>query len=179
MREITCAYIQVVFKIFTYAKKECKIIDTLQTIKKRILGTLFFLNTPSSLYNVFHKKNIVVYYPSLVFFVLMYYNLNFNFAYRYLRKKIVIVYFCFRYLTIGCSTLKFILRHFGDTIRNNVQSPVGSFGVDISREERYQKSLRCHEFLGQIRSFVVKKQTLPGIGTSFKEIHTMMQNFLD
>ncbi|CAH1104194.1 unnamed protein product [Psylliodes chrysocephalus] len=83
------------------------------------------------------------------------------------------------YLTIGCSTLKFILRHFGDTIRNNVQSPVGSFGVDISREERYQKSLRCHEFLGQIRSFVVKKQTLPGIGTSFKEIHTMMQNFLD
>ncbi|XP_050501448.1 katanin p80 WD40 repeat-containing subunit B1 isoform X2 [Diabrotica virgifera virgifera] len=83
------------------------------------------------------------------------------------------------YLTVGCNTLKFILRHFGDTIRNNVHSPVGSFGVDISREERYQKSVRCHEFFTEIRSFVVKKQTLPGIGTSFKEIHKMIQTVFD
>ncbi|XP_057657568.1 katanin p80 WD40 repeat-containing subunit B1 isoform X1 [Diorhabda carinulata] len=83
------------------------------------------------------------------------------------------------YLTVGCNTLKFILRHFGDTIRSNISAPVGSFGVDITREERYEKSQKCHEFLLQIREFVVKKQTLPVIGTYFKEINTMMQNCLD
>ncbi|CAG9860367.1 unnamed protein product [Phyllotreta striolata] len=83
------------------------------------------------------------------------------------------------YLKVGCNTLKFILRHFGDTIRNNVQSPVGSFGVDISREERYARSVRCHEFLLEIRSFIGKKETLPGVGMSFKEVHAMMKNLLD
>ncbi|KAG5876724.1 hypothetical protein JTB14_015513 [Gonioctena quinquepunctata] len=83
------------------------------------------------------------------------------------------------YMTVGCNTLKLILRHFGPVIRSNIHTPAGSFGVDIPREERYQKSIKCQEMLSQLRSFIVKKQTLPGIGSSFKEINSLMQNCLD
>jgi len=83
-------------------------------------------------------------------------------------------------MTVGCTTLKLILRHFGSVIRSNIQSPVGSFGVDIPREERYQKSLKCYEMLSQLRGCVTKKLSLPGdIGNTFKEVHTMMINTLD
>nr|CAI5839251.1 unnamed protein product [Callosobruchus analis] len=68
------------------------------------------------------------------------------------------------YITVGCDTLKLVLKHFGSVIKNNIQSPVGSFGVDITREER---------------SFIVKKQSLPSIGSSFREVHELMCNFLD
>lgn len=91
-----------------------------------------------------------------------------------------IIFLCFRYMTSACDTLKLILKLFGSVIRNNVQSPVGSFGVDIPREERYQKCVKCYEYLNKIRSLVVKKQSLPGsIGSSLREIHTLMQSQLD
>lgn len=83
-------------------------------------------------------------------------------------------------MTSACDTLKLILKLFGSVIRSNIQSPVGSFGVDIPREERYQKSVKCYEYLNKIRSLVVKKQSLPGgIGSSLREVHTLMQSQLD
>lgn len=86
----------------------------------------------------------------------------------------------YRYMTVGCTTLKLILRHFGPVIRSNIQSPVGSFGVDIPREERYQKSVKCHEMLSQLRSCIVKKLSLPGnVGATFREVQTMMVTTLD
>ncbi|XP_066253983.1 katanin p80 WD40 repeat-containing subunit B1 [Euwallacea similis] len=85
-----------------------------------------------------------------------------------------------QYMSVGCVTLKLILRHFGPVIRTNVQSPVGSFGVDIPREERYQKCVKCHEMLSQLRSIVAKKLSLPGnIGATFKEVQTLMLQTLD
>ncbi|XP_060517418.1 katanin p80 WD40 repeat-containing subunit B1 [Cylas formicarius] len=85
-----------------------------------------------------------------------------------------------QYMTIGCNTLKLILRHFGPVIRSNIQCPVGSFGVDIPREERYKKSVKCHELLSQLRTQTVKKVTLPGtVGALFREVETMMVNSLD
>ncbi|KAK4878976.1 hypothetical protein RN001_007122 [Aquatica leii] len=84
------------------------------------------------------------------------------------------------YMTVACNTLKLILRHFGPVIKTNVQSPVGSFGVDISREERYQKSLKCYDYLGEVRTLLLKKQAMPGtIGSNFREIHTLMQHTFD
>ncbi|KAF5302116.1 hypothetical protein FQA39_LY10451 [Lamprigera yunnana] len=84
------------------------------------------------------------------------------------------------YMTVACNTLKLILKHFGSVIRTNIQFPVGSFGVDISREERYQKSLKCYDYLGQIRSLLLKKQAMPGsIGSNFRETHTLMQHTFD
>lgn len=86
----------------------------------------------------------------------------------------------FRYVTAGCSTLKLILKHFGSVIRTNVDSPVGSFGVDISREERYGKCLKCHEHLVDIRSFLLKKESTTGtVGNSFKEISNLLQLTFD
>lgn len=87
---------------------------------------------------------------------------------------------CFRYMTIGCNTLKLILKHFGHTIKNNIQSPAGSFGVDVTREERYHKSIKCHDILLSLRTFLIKKQTMPGaLGSVFKEVNSLMENFFD
>ncbi|KYB27617.1 Katanin p80 WD40 repeat-containing subunit B1-like protein [Tribolium castaneum] len=84
------------------------------------------------------------------------------------------------YVTTGCNTLKLILKHFGPVIKSNVQSPVGSFGVDIPREERYNKSVKCHEVLQNLRTFLVKKQSMPGsVGSTFREISTLIQNTFD
>jgi katanin p80 WD40 repeat-containing subunit B1 len=83
-------------------------------------------------------------------------------------------------MTTGCNTLRLILKHFGQVIKSNVQAPSGSFGVDIPREERYRKSVKCHEILQNLRSFLVKKQSMPGsVGSTFREITTLIQNTFD
>lgn len=65
-------------------------------------------------------------------------------------------------------------------IKTNVQSPAGSFGVDISREERYRKSVKCHDYLVDIKSFLIKKQSTRGtIGSIFREVTTLMENTFD
>ncbi|KAK9869415.1 hypothetical protein WA026_003170 [Henosepilachna vigintioctopunctata] len=84
------------------------------------------------------------------------------------------------YILMGCSTLKLILRHFGPVIKNNMQSPTSSLGVDIPREERYQKSVKCHEVLLSLRPLIAKKQSAPGsVGAAVKEVNTLMQNMFD
>lgn len=58
--------------------------------------------------------------------------------------------------------------------------PVGSFGVDISREERYTKCVKCHQHLVDIRSFLLKKESTTGtVGRSFKEISNLLQLTFD
>lgn len=85
-----------------------------------------------------------------------------------------------QYITLGCETIKIILKHFGPVIRNNIQSPVGSFGVDIPREERYQKSVKCHELLCQLRSCIAKKLSLPGrVSVCLREVESLMALSLD
>lgn len=84
---------------------------------------------------------------------------------------------CFRYMTIGCTALSLILRNFAHIIKSNILAPVHTMGVDISREERYNKSLRCYQSLISIRAFLLKRQTLPGkLGQSFREMITLMEN---
>ena len=43
----------------------------------------------------------------------------------------------FRYITVGCEAMKLILKNFGSVIRANIDSPMQTVGVDISREERF------------------------------------------
>lgn len=71
-----------------------------------------------------------------------------------------------------------ILRHFGPVIKENTHSPAGSFGVDLTREERYKKSIKCHETLLRIRTFINKKHlsSKGNLGNIFKEIHMLMKN---
>ena len=47
-----------------------------------------------------------------------------------------VVFPIFRYITVGCEAMKLILKNFGSVIRANIDSPMQTVGVDISREER-------------------------------------------
>lgn len=44
---------------------------------------------------------------------------------------------CFRYITVACSALRLILRNFAPVIKSNVEAPLHTIGVDVSREERW------------------------------------------
>nr|XP_027199054.1 katanin p80 WD40 repeat-containing subunit B1-like isoform X2 [Dermatophagoides pteronyssinus] len=80
------------------------------------------------------------------------------------------------YMSVGCSALALILKTFSPTIKNNISAPPG-IGVDISREERYNKCMKCYNYLLSARAFVLKRQTLQGkIGRSFRELSILMQN---
>lgn len=89
--------------------------------------------------------------------------------------------FFYRYIITACLSITVILRHFGSVIKTNSRGSAGSFGVDISREERYNKSIKCYEILVRIRSLVDKKQiTAKGpLGSTFKELQTLLMNTLD
>lgn len=87
--------------------------------------------------------------------------------------------FLFRYIITARDCLRLILTHFGSVITNAIQAPAGSFGVDLSREERHRKAVKCHASLVRIRTSLEKKKSVPGnIGTIFKEISTLMSNTL-
>ncbi|XP_011501573.1 PREDICTED: katanin p80 WD40 repeat-containing subunit B1 [Ceratosolen solmsi marchali] len=75
------------------------------------------------------------------------------------------------YVTVGCSALRIILRNFAPVIKSNVEAPLHTIGVDVSREERYHKCISCYEKLVQVRSVVLKKQTMSGkLGATFREL---------
>ncbi|XP_067007585.1 katanin p80 WD40 repeat-containing subunit B1 isoform X2 [Anabrus simplex] len=81
------------------------------------------------------------------------------------------------YMTVGCTALHLILRSFSSVIKTNVQAPIQTVGVDISREERYHKCVKCFNHLMSIRAFLLKRQTLQGkLGQTFRELHNLMQN---
>jgi katanin p80 WD40 repeat-containing subunit B1 len=39
-------------------------------------------------------------------------------------------------MTVGCESLKLILRNFAQVINTNLRAPIQTLGVDIPREER-------------------------------------------
>ncbi|XP_022238282.1 katanin p80 WD40 repeat-containing subunit B1-like [Limulus polyphemus] len=80
-----------------------------------------------------------------------------------------------RYMSVGCASLKLILKNFATVIKINITAPPG-IGVDINREERYNKCVSCYNQLLSIRTFLLKRQTMQGIlGHSFRELHLLMQ----
>lgn len=81
------------------------------------------------------------------------------------------------YMIVGCNTLRLILRNFAPVIKTNVQAPIQTVGVDISREERYTKCMKCYNSLMSIRAFLLKRQTLQGkLGHTFRELQILMQS---
>uniref|UniRef100_A0ABD2WVF6 Katanin p80 WD40 repeat-containing subunit B1 n=1 Tax=Trichogramma kaykai TaxID=54128 RepID=A0ABD2WVF6_9HYME len=80
------------------------------------------------------------------------------------------------YVTVGCSALRIILRNFGPVIKSNVDAPLHTIGVDVSREERYHKCVTCYDKLLQVRDILLKKQSMPGkLGGSFRELCTLIR----
>lgn len=80
------------------------------------------------------------------------------------------------YVSVGCTALRLILRNFSPVIKSNVQAPLHTIGVDVSREERYHKCVSCYEKLMFVRSCIMKKQDMPGkMGSTFRELGALMQ----
>lgn len=79
------------------------------------------------------------------------------------------------YMTVCCDSLKLMLKNFASVIRTNVQWSAPTLGVDISKEERYAKCVKCYESLIAIRTFLLKRQTMQGkLGQSFREVQTLL-----
>ncbi|XP_047739783.1 katanin p80 WD40 repeat-containing subunit B1 isoform X2 [Hyalella azteca] len=82
------------------------------------------------------------------------------------------------YVTVGCNSLKLMLKNFGSMIRSNMSGPVHSVGVDISREERRNKCIESYNMMMSIRALVQKRQTLSGtLGHTYRELYILMQVF--
>jgi len=83
------------------------------------------------------------------------------------------------YITVGCDAMKLILKNFGSVIKSNIDSPIQTVGVDISREERHNKCMECYKDLVKIRSLILKRQAMQGkLGHTFRELSILMQ-YLD
>ena len=81
------------------------------------------------------------------------------------------------YIAVGSSALRLILRNFASVIKSNVEAPLHTIGVDVSREERYHKCLSCYEKLSTIRGILLKKQATPGkMGASFRELAVLIRS---
>jgi katanin p80 WD40 repeat-containing subunit B1 len=79
------------------------------------------------------------------------------------------------YMTVCCESLQLILRNFSSVIKTNVQWASPTIGVDISKEERYAKCVKCYDNLISIRAFLLKRQTMQGkLGQSFRELQSLL-----
>ncbi|XP_064096856.1 katanin p80 WD40 repeat-containing subunit B1-like isoform X10 [Macrobrachium nipponense] len=82
------------------------------------------------------------------------------------------------YVMCGCSALKLMIKNFAVMIKSNMSGPIHTVGVDISREERYNKCVECYNHMMSIRAFLLKRLTIPGkMGTLYRELVILMQAF--
>ncbi|XP_047477119.1 katanin p80 WD40 repeat-containing subunit B1-like isoform X4 [Penaeus chinensis] len=82
------------------------------------------------------------------------------------------------YVTCGYNALKLMIKNFAVMIKSNMSGPIHSVGVDISREERYNKCIECYNHMMSIRAFLLKRQTVPGkLGPMYRELVILMQAF--
>ncbi|XP_006816983.1 katanin p80 WD40 repeat-containing subunit B1-like [Saccoglossus kowalevskii] len=78
------------------------------------------------------------------------------------------------YILTSCQAIKLIMKSFSQLIKSNITSPPLS-GVDISREERYNKCKKCYDSLVNIRYIIEQKQHLVGkIGSTFREVKLIL-----
>lgn len=82
------------------------------------------------------------------------------------------------HVSVGSSALKLMIKNFAVMIKSNMTGPIHSVGVDISREERYNKCVECYNHMMSIRAFLLKRQTVQGkMGTVYRELVILMQAF--
>ncbi|KAK8393920.1 hypothetical protein O3P69_006926 [Scylla paramamosain] len=82
------------------------------------------------------------------------------------------------HVSVGSNALKLMIKNFAVMIKSNMTGPIHSVGVDISREERYNKCVECYNHMMSIRAFLLKRQTVQGkMGTVYRELVILMQAF--
>lgn len=75
------------------------------------------------------------------------------------------------YVQAGATSIKLILRNFAPVIKSNMAAPPVSVGVDLVREERYNKCHKCHSHLQFIREALSSKTSMSGkMGSLFREM---------
>lgn len=75
------------------------------------------------------------------------------------------------YVQAGATAIKLILRNFAPVIKSNMAAPPVSVGVDLVREERYNKCQKCHTHLQFIRETLSSKTSISGkMGSLFREM---------
>jgi len=82
------------------------------------------------------------------------------------------------YVETGSSSLKLIMRNFSPLIKSTLSTPPGALGVDLVREERYQKCEGCYRHLIEIRDVLQSRTKASGrIGTICKELAIALSVF--
>ncbi|XP_046441601.1 katanin p80 WD40 repeat-containing subunit B1-like isoform X3 [Daphnia pulex] len=82
------------------------------------------------------------------------------------------------YVNTACNSLRLVLKNFATVIKSNIETPTQSVGVDISRQERFNKCMSCYSQLVPIKAFVLKRQAMAGkMGQTFRELHILLQVF--
>lgn len=77
------------------------------------------------------------------------------------------------YVHTSCACLKLVLKNFTSLINQNVKCPPS--GIDITREERYNKCSKCYSYLIAVRGYVEEKQHVSGkLGSTFRELHLLL-----
>lgn len=77
------------------------------------------------------------------------------------------------YVHTSCACLKLILKNFTSLFNQNIKCPPS--GIDITREERYNKCSKCYSYLIATRGYVEEKQHVSGkLGSSFRELHLLL-----
>lgn len=81
------------------------------------------------------------------------------------------------HLFVACSTLKHIIRSFGQLIKDNMNAPpVGN--IDITREERYKKCHLCHQQIANISREITRHSSAQGkLGSAIREIIKLSESF--
>ncbi|KAJ7383140.1 Katanin p80 WD40 repeat-containing subunit B1 [Desmophyllum pertusum] len=75
------------------------------------------------------------------------------------------------YVQAGAMAIKLILRNFAPVIKSNMAAPPVSVGVDLVREERYNKCHKCYLHLRSIREALSSKTSISGkMGSLFREM---------
>ncbi|KAL9974462.1 hypothetical protein ACROYT_G011496 [Oculina patagonica] len=75
------------------------------------------------------------------------------------------------YVQAGAMAIKLILRNFAPVIKSNMAAPPVSVGVDLVREERYNKCHKCYSHLQSIREALSSKTSISGkMGSLFREM---------
>lgn len=75
------------------------------------------------------------------------------------------------YVQAGAMAIKLILRNFAPVIKSNMAAPPVSVGVDLVREERYNKCHKCYSHLQSVREALSSKTNISGkMGSLFREM---------
>ncbi|XP_046842811.1 LOW QUALITY PROTEIN: katanin p80 WD40 repeat-containing subunit B1-like [Xenia sp. Carnegie-2017] len=81
------------------------------------------------------------------------------------------------YVQTGASIIKLVLRNFSPVIKSNMAAPPVSVGVDVVREERFQKCQLCHAHLLALRSVIKTKVNVSGRnGSLFRELSLLLSS---